>query len=356
MVKVASISQNESGYSRGDSIAVVGATCPLGKSLVELLLAAGFSVHGFYRSSHKVPPPWKMHPAFRGTEFDLSHASVLAETLETSDRIVWLAQSRDDSTDVDGEDLNALAVKAVCARPVHDHRRIVLLSSGGSIYGNPRSLPVSEDHPCRPLSKYGESKKKMEEALRASVERMVGLSGTVLRCGNIYGANYLAANAMGCIGAFTRAVIAHQPITLVAGGLAVRDFVHVDDVLQAILFAIIRGHRFAVWNVGSGVGTPIVRVLEMICEILGYPPAQLVNVDAPATDVKGIVLNIARIERDCSWRPQVSLLRGLESILIPLRRFQETNPRHSACSAKEQLPNERSKRRAASNGLVPRNL
>lgn len=314
--------QEGESYSLGDSVAVVGATCPLGKNLVNSLLAAGSSVHGFYRSRQRVPPLWTEHPSFQGTEFDLTQTAALAKALETSQRIIWLAQCRDTQTPTTGQDLNAHALEAVCAQSVHGYRKIVLLSSGGAIYGNPTSLPVSENHPCRPLGKYGESKREMEEVLCASVERMAGLSGAVLRCGNIYGQTYLAPDAMGCIGAFTRAVMARQPVTLVAGGLAVRDFVHVDDVSQAILSAITCDHRFAIWNVGSGVGVQIVRVLEMICEVLGCSPADFVDVDARLTDVKDIVLNISKIERDCSWRPKISLPQGLESMLSPFRGLE----------------------------------
>jgi UDP-glucose 4-epimerase len=306
---------------KSDSIAVVGATCPLGKSLVESLLAAGFFVHGFYRSTNKVPLSWKKHPAFQGNEFDLTNAAALAEALETSNKIVWLAHSRNvPATDL--QDLNEIALAAVCGRTVRDHRKIVLLSSGGAIYGNPVFLPVSEDHPCRPLSAYGESKRKLEETLRAGVECKAELSGVVLRCGNIYGPNYLASDAPGCIGAFTRAILTHQPVTLVAGGKAVRDLVHVDDVSRAILSAIMSDHIFAAWNVGCGVGTQISHALEMICEILDCAPTDFIHVDAPPTDVKEIVLNIERINRDCSWRPRIGLRQGLESMLIPLRGME----------------------------------
>jgi UDP-glucose 4-epimerase len=305
---------------KSDSIAVVGATCPLGKSLVESLLAAGFFVHGFYRSANKVPSSWRKHPAFQGTEFDLTNEDALAEALEPSKRIVWLAYSRNVPA-TDGRDLNEIALAAVCGT-VCDQRKIVLLSSGGAIYGNPIFLPVSEDHPCRPISAYGESKRKVEETLRAGVERKAELSGVVLRCGNIYGPNYLASDAPGCIGAFTGAILAHQPVTFVAGGKAVRDLVHVDDVLRAILSAIMSDHIFAAWNVGCGVGTQISRALEMICEILGCVPTDFIHVDAPLTDVKEIVLNIERIDRDCSWRPRIGLRQGLESMLIPLRAVE----------------------------------
>jgi UDP-glucose 4-epimerase len=262
-----------------------------------------------------------MHPAFQGTEIDLANPGALAEALEASKTIIWLVQYRDVPT-TDGRDLNQMALSAVCSRAVRHHRKIVLLSSGGAIYGNPNLLPVSEDHPCRPLSAYGESKRKMEDTLRTNVERNTALSGVILRCGNIYGPNYLASDAMGCIGAFTRAILNHHPVVLVGGGKAIRDFVHVDDVERAILSAIMYDYAFAVWNVGCGVGIQIIRTLEMTSEILGCALGDVIDVDAPPTDVKAIILNIERINRDCAWCPQIHLREGLESMLIPLRGME----------------------------------
>lgn len=316
-----------------DSITVVGATCPLGRNLVDSLLATGFHVHGLYRSPHKLLSTWKRHPAFQGTEFDLINPGALAEALEMSKTIVWLAQYREPPTTY-GQDLNQIALSAVCSRAVHNHRKIVLLSSGGAVYGNPNLLPVSEDHPCRPLNAYGESKRKLEDTLRAHVEYRADLSGVILRCGNIYGPNYLASDAMGCIRAFTLAILNHRPVVLIGRGKAVRDFVHVDDVSRAILSAIMCDHVFAVWNVACGVGIPIIRTLEMTSEMLGCAPVDVINVDAPLTDVKDIVLNIERINRDCAWRPQTDLREGLESMLIPLREMELTpfNQKHGlAC-------------------------
>jgi UDP-glucose 4-epimerase len=310
-------------FPKSDSIAVVGATSPLGQNLVGCLLDAGFFVHGFYRSLHKIPEFWKTHVAFQGAEFDLSHPAALAEALEAHKTIVWLAQSSDVSTTA-GLDLNQNALSAVCSLAVRDHRKIILLSSGGAIYGNPDRLPVSEDDLCRPLSTYGQSKLRLEDTLRAGLEGKPNLSGVILRCGNIYGPNYLAPDAMGCIGAFTRSILNHQPVVLVDGGRTIRDFVHVDDVSRAIISAIMSDHVFAVWNVGCGVGTQIIRTLEMTSAFLGCAPAGVINVDAPPTDVKDIILNIERIERDCGWRPHIDLQEGLQAMLAPLREMKLT--------------------------------
>jgi UDP-glucose 4-epimerase len=302
----------------GNSVTVVGATCPLGKHLVERLLQAGCPVLALYRTPAKVPSGWKEHPAFQGKTFDITDPSTLPATLGAGERIVWLAHSREHQKAA--VDANAIALETVCAQPLPGGRKIVLLSSGGTVYGNPISLPVSEDHPRRPLSDYGQSKLKQEETLSRAVEQSPGLSGIILRCGNIYGEHYLDSNTWGCISAFTRSVLASEPVPLVAGGAAVRDFVHVDDTVRAIMAALACHQRFTAWNVASGLGTKILHVLKMIGEILGRPVARVEAIEAPTTDVKEIFLDIRKIEREGHWRPRIELRQGLEAMLTPLRR------------------------------------
>jgi len=298
-------------------VAVVGAACPLGKHLVESLLEAGHPVLGLCRSAEKIPADWKKHPEFQVRMFDLGDPLSIVHALGASSNIVWLAHSREQQHA--GPDVNARALDALCAQAVPGPGKIVLLSSGGTIYGNPRFLPVSEEHPCGPLSEYGRSKQTQEETLCRAAGRNANISAVVLRCGNIYGEHYLDSGGWGCIGAFARAVLAGEPLPLVAGGMAVRDFVHAEDVVRAVLLAFAHGGQFTVWNAGSGKGTRIVRVLEMVSEILERPVASLESIPEPASDVKEIVLDIGKIERECGWRPRRELREGLEATLAPLR-------------------------------------
>src|SRR5205807_429655 len=134
---------------------------------------------------------------------------------------------------------------------------------------------------------YGKSKKHMEDTLHEACDRTKMLSGVILRPGNIYGRYYLAPNAKGCIGAFARALLAHTPITLVDAGQAVRDFVHVDDVVSGIMSAIHYDRSFTTWNLGSGAGVQVRQVLSMICEILDRSPVGIAPVKS-VTDVDKI--------------------------------------------------------------------
>jgi UDP-glucose 4-epimerase len=308
--------RGESRNISSRSIAVVGATCPLGRHLVEALVASGHSVLALSRTMQKVPLAWRANPRVLNTVFDLRDPAGLVAALRNSTHVIWLAHAPELLSPSTGHDPNVVALNSVCNARAQSPRKIVLVSSGGSVYGDPISLPVVEECLRNPKSAYGLAKKNMEDALQAATETQNCLSGIVLRPGNIYGKYYLNSGAKGCIGAFARALLAGQQITLLAGGRAVRDFIHADDVVNAIFAVIATDRSFAVWNVGSGIGTQVQKVLEMICSVLNRSPVGINGVPAPPTDVDGIILSTTKIRMECSWSPMVSLPTGLKDILL----------------------------------------
>jgi UDP-glucose 4-epimerase len=310
---------NDQSGSEAGPVAVVGANCPLGRHLVEYLLAAGKPVFGLYRCGWTPPFDWIRNRAFRGERFDLNDARRLAQLLDATNQIIWLSQSRENTGS--SRDINVEALHLVCSRTPPAGRKIVLLSSGGSIYGNPLSLPVKETHPCLPLSSYGLSKTRMEAVLSKNVKRISGLSGVVLRPANIYGGYWLEPGMRGCVGAFARSLMGNAPVTLIAGGRAVRDFVHVDDVNRAIWLALACEESLAVWNVGSGQGARILDLLCAMSQILGRVPARFIHLDRRPSDVEEIILDLERIEKACLWRPSITLHEGLTSVLLPRGSF-----------------------------------
>lgn len=298
------------------SIAVVGATCPLGRHLIEALLASGHSVLALSRSMQKVPLAWKANPRILNRAFDLRDPIGLTAALRDSAQVIWLAHATEQRLASPEPDPNVVALDSVCRAGALFPRRIILVSSGGSVYGPPSSLPVAEQCLRNPKSAYGLVKKRMEDTLETATERQGWLSGIILRPGNIYGKYYLNPGAKGCIGAFARALLANQPITLVAGGRAVRDFIHVDDVVSAVFAVMASDRSFAIWNVGSGVGTKVQKVLQMMSSLLNRIPIGINDVTAPPTDVNEIVLSTTRIRTECSWSPVFTLPTGLRNVLL----------------------------------------
>lgn len=299
----------------GVTVAVVGATCPLGLGLVDALLASGRKVRALSRSA-TVPAHWRLHPGFQSGRCTLEDPARLLSGVSGCREVIWLAHAYAGKESPCPDDCNSAALSALCDAPGLHLRRIVLLSSGGSVYGAPREIPVGEFHPRRPQSAYGRSKKRMEDVLRARAE-CNGWSGAILRPGNIYGPHYLSTRAKGVIGAFVRALRSGQPFKLVADGSAVRDFVHEDDVIRAIVHALDWRSSVA-WNVGAGVGTQIRDVLDRVCDALGRRPTEVKSVAAPPSDPREMVLDCSRLRRDTGWRPAIAFDSGLRSMLRPV--------------------------------------
>jgi UDP-glucose 4-epimerase len=293
---------------RRSPIAVVGAACPLGRALVPALLDAGHHVRAVVHDATRVPTVWRGHPRCE-----------IALTLAGERRVVWLAHAYHVDPRIEVQ-TNVRMMEAACRLD----RRIVFLSAGGAVYGNPERLPVAEDHPRRPLSSYGMAKCVMEDIVAQAARRAPGT--VILRPGNIYGREYLSPGGRGVVAAFTRSLLAGKPVVLRDGGRGARDYVHVDDVVRAIMMALEWRGGLAVWNVGTGIATSSRGVLDDVAEILGRAPAAIVHQQRAPGDVGAVALSAGRISEACGWRPVHSLADGLLRTLehlAPARGFDE---------------------------------
>src|SRR6187455_2949225 len=148
--------------------------------------------------------------------------------------------------------------------------QLVLASTGGAIYGSVDG-PAREDSPLLPVSAYGLAKRSAEVYLDGW-NRIFGTRHLALRFANVYGPRQSAALEGGVIAIFLERLAAGEPTTIFGDGTNTRDFVHVDDVVRALLLAA--GRRGGVFNVGTGIETSVSE-LHRLCE-------QAVGVDAPA--------------------------------------------------------------------------
>lgn len=186
---------------------------------------------------------------------------------------------------------------------------LVFASSGGTVYGSPASLPVAEDAPTLPRCSYGVSKLAVEHYCRL-FSQLHGLPTTCLRLGNVYGPGQ-QGEGQGAVSVFLRHVRDGKPIEVWGDGSAVRDYVYVDDVAAAFLLAAEKpgtGHR--VLNVGTGVGTSLLQLLQVVERVTGIKPA--VNFCEPrGWDVPANHLDSSLVEMTLGWIPMTSLDGGV---------------------------------------------
>jgi len=186
-----------------------------------------------------------------------------------------------------------------------DGTPVVFASTGGAIYGE-CTRPAREDDPRLPLSPYGTAKLAAEEYL-AAWNRLHGTRHTSLRFANVYGPRQEADLEGGVVAIFLEAMAAGKASAIYGDGLQTRDFVHVADVVAAMLEAPGAG---GVFNVGSGVETTVAELHERCRAVSGddRPPRME---QAREGDLLHSVLDVSLAERELGWRPQISLDEGL---------------------------------------------
>jgi UDP-glucose 4-epimerase len=194
--------------------------------------------------------------------------------------------------------------------------KLIYISSGGAIYGEPSTLPCPEDHPVVPDSPYGASKHAPEHYLDI-YKRVHGLNYTVLRYGNVYGPRQDPYGEAGVIAIFTAQMLAGQPVTINGSGDQERDFVYVGDVVRANLRALETGDGEA-FNIGNGEGTTINQIFGLLKEATGSQH-EVTYVPAKAGETFRIYLDITKAAQGLGWRPEVSLRGGLMQTVESLR-------------------------------------
>lgn len=191
---------------------------------------------------------------------------------------------------------------------VRNVRRIVYFSSGGTVYGPPSRVPIDESHPTDPISSYGIVKLGIEKYLMM-YSRLHGFSPLIIRPSNPYGPRQSGAGVQGVIAAFLNRWACKEPITVLGDGSVVRDYIYINDLVRLSATAGL-GEVEGVFNAGSGHGSSINEIIELIAKTAGYSvPVQYT--EARSFDVRKVVLDIDHAKAIFGWDPQVELAEGI---------------------------------------------
>lgn len=205
---------------------------------------------------------------------------------------------------------NILAtIRIADAARQHGVRKVVFTSSGGSIYGEPDSFPVSEDVPVDPHSPYAASKVSGEIYLN-TYRHLYGLDCSHIAPANVYGPRQDPFGEAGVVAIFAQHLLSGAPTRVFGGGDNTRDYVYVGDVVRAFYLAsgeIGGGMRF---NIGTSVETSDRQLHTLVAEAAGsqddpeFAPARL-------GDVPRSALSYARAKEVLGWEPEVDIKQGV---------------------------------------------
>ena len=211
------------------------------------------------------------------------------------------------------------------ARRVGVHK-VVYAASGGTLYGalSSRELPADESRPHHPISPYGVSKKVAIDYL-AAFRDLHGLEFTALALANVYGPRQDGRGEAGVVARFAAELVAGRPSTIDGDGHQTRDFVFVDDVVDAFCRAVERGSGLVI-NVGTGTQTSIARLYATMAAQAG---SQLVPRHGPERpgDLRAAALDPARARLHLGWAPWTSLEDGIAATLAFVARQARGRPR-----------------------------
>ncbi|MEX0834348.1 MAG: SDR family NAD(P)-dependent oxidoreductase [Actinomycetota bacterium] len=263
-----------------------------------------------------------------GKDFTFFNTDICADVLQLFERhrpdvVMHLAANSgvrpsvaDPARDADVNVIGLLNVLEASAKTGVD--KVVFASSGGTIYGEPRKVPVKETQApgSRPLSPYGISKKVADDYLRF-YQRYHGVDFTSLALGNVYGPRQDPKGEAGVVSIFIDTMLAGDTPTIFGDGNQTRDYVFVDDVVHAFALALERAPGKLI-NIGTGLETSVSRLFKMLAEIVGFT-GKPEKGPLPPGEPRRIALDSKLASESLGWHPWTHLEDGLKETVLFIR-------------------------------------
>jgi UDP-glucose 4-epimerase len=202
--------------------------------------------------------------------------------------------------------LGTLSLLQACTR--HGVGKLIYASTGGALYGEARFLPATEEHPVNPESPYGVSKHTVEHYLYLW-KLLHGLDYTTLRYPNVYGPRQNPHGEAGVNAIFIGLMLEGRRPRIFGDGQQVRDYLYVDDVVEANRLALTRGGGETL-NLGTGVGTSVNDIVRELNAILGTRLDPIYEAGRPG-EIQRITLDAARARARLGWQPRTGFADGL---------------------------------------------
>ena len=297
---------------------IVGGGGFLGSHLALGLLAEGYAVRVFDRPNLQRFDGAHGPNSVEWYEGDFVNHDDLSRALSGCDIVFHLAwttlpKSSNDNPIYDVE-TNVIGTLHLLELACQEHvRKVIFVSSGGTVYGVPKEIPIPESHATDPVCAYGISKLVIEKYLNL-YHVLHGLDYRILRLANPFGERQRPTGAQGAVSVFLHKAVRNETIEIWGDGSIIRDYVYVGDVIDAFLrvASYTGGHR--VLNIGSGEGKSLRDVIAAIESLLGRDVLYTL-LPGRKFDVPVNVLDPSLACTALGWQPKTSFDNGLSRML-----------------------------------------
>ena len=292
---------------------ILGATGFIGGNLVRTLVARGEYPRILVRSSSSLSFLEDILDRIEIVYGDFQDPESLQDVTKDIDVIFHLISTTSPSSPM-GSSLDDAAsnlvptIRLVEQAIANGVKKIVYTSSGGTVYGEPQIIPIPEEHPLLPKSVYGQSKLTLENFLNFYA-RSTTLDVNILRISNPFGAGQNPLKAQGIIAVAMNCAYSNQVLKLYGNGEAVRDYLYIDDVTEALILAAQKPGSSIV-NISSGIGYSVRDIVQAVEEVSG----RIIKkefIPARYSDVSVSILSNRRALEIYGWSPKIGLYEGL---------------------------------------------
>lgn len=184
----------------------------------------------------------------------------------------------------------------------------MVYASSAAVYGEPKYLPIDEQHSIAPISGYGISKHTVEHYLEV-YSHLYGLEYTVLRYANVFGIRQDPRGEGGVVSIFTDKVLTNQTLTVFGDGHHSRDYIYVEDVAKANIQALTNGSG-EIFNIGTGVQTTLNELIQAFMKASEKNLPVEYGPERPG-DIKDSYFDVSKAMKALDWKAEITLLEGL---------------------------------------------
>jgi UDP-glucose 4-epimerase len=296
---------------------VTGGAGFIGSHVVRLLIEEGYDVTVIDNLTTGYRQNLAPFDGVLFIEADVRDAVTVEQAMEDVEIIFHLAASvgntRSIENPIEDSEINVIGTLRLLEAARRAGTRKIVCSSSAAIFGELKTLPIAEDHPCEPDTPYGVSK-LAEEKQCLAYAKLYDIEAVCLRYFNVYGVNQRYDAYGNVIPIFAHLMLRGEALTIYGDGEQTRDFVSVRDVARANLMAARAPGLSGAFNVASGESVTINRLTELMSEASGIS-VEVLHGSPRQGDVRHSRADISAAHAALGFEPTVTLVEGLEEYM-----------------------------------------